>query len=177
MRQNRRKSFLERDDRHFFKKLMLFDLIRNDLITCAIIVKILSGPLKIVPWRLFGSITREKKAKVFFHCKNSLFLRKLMFSTSSWVLYKWSYYFHNTCQNTSWSLANCSLRFVILHNTRKKRPNIYVTVKVAFFDRFVSNVFLCSVELNIYLAHKLSSYLRAIRDCFLRSVNLCGRKK
>ena len=34
-------------------------------------------------------------------------------------------------QKTSWNLINCSLRFGLLDNTRKKTARIFVTVKIA----------------------------------------------
>ena len=38
----------------------------------------------------------------------------------------WSYYFHSNCQKNLRTLMNCSLRFLILDNTRKKKtPKIF----------------------------------------------------
>ena len=66
-----------------------------------------------------------------FTGKLAFFSQKFFFSSTSYVLKNWSFYFHSNYQNTSWTLINCSLRFVILDNTRKNGGLIFFTGKTA----------------------------------------------
>ena len=84
---------------------------------------------------LENSIMGEKKGQnLFFSLERLPFLKNLCFQKTSWVLQKWSFDFHSVCQNTLWTLIKCSLRFVILDNTRK-RPKLFFTGKIAFFSK------------------------------------------
>ena len=85
---------------------------------------------QVTLWTLIGCFrkfvmyynTRRIRRKSFLHWKDCLFLQKLMFSATSWVVKKWSYNFNVNCQVTLWTLISCSLKFVMFYNTRRNRP-------------------------------------------------------
>ena len=62
------------------------------------------------------SVTREKTGQNYQ--EDSIFLKKS--PTVSWAPTKWSYTKHKNCQETIWAVINCSLRFLMLHRTRKE---------------------------------------------------------
>ena len=70
----------------FFSKLCVFKqplrCYRIDLTSSTIIVGLPFGALQTVPWVLSPSIIREKRPKLFFHWKDSLFIQNLVFSNS-----------------------------------------------------------------------------------------------
>ena len=49
------------------------------------------------------------------------------------MLQKWSSNFHSNCQNTLWTLINCSVGFGTLDNARKHRSNFFLHWKVCLF--------------------------------------------
>ena len=81
----------------------------------------------------------EKWGKGFLGWRDCLFCRKIVFSTTSWVLYKWSYNLHINCQKTFWTVLNCSSRFVVtLDNKRKEGPRFLSLWKQLYSEMFVS---------------------------------------
>ena len=77
--------------------------------------------------------TRRNRWKSFLHWKDCLFLQKFMFSTTSWVLKKWSFNFNINCQVTLSTLISCSIMFVKFCITRRNRRKSFFTGKIAFF--------------------------------------------
>ena len=77
--------------------------------------------------------TRRNRWKSFLHWKDCLFLQKFMFSTTSWVLKKWSFNFNINCHFTLWTLISCSLTFVVFYNTRRNRRKSFLHWKVCLF--------------------------------------------
>ena len=69
--------------------------------------------------------TRKARPNYFFHWKVCLFLQKLVFSTDSWLIKKWSYISHQNCQKTSCSLTKIYSMSVKVGNMRKKRPKSF----------------------------------------------------
>ena len=108
---------------------------RNDLVTSTVIVKSPCGPLWIIPWGVSHSIIGEQLGhKLFFTGKFAFFFQKIVFSTTSPVLQKWSCNFHSSCQNTLWILINCFLRLVTLDSARKKQANIFSSLESMHFS-------------------------------------------
>ena len=81
-RKNGPMSFLHLAGCLFFKSLCFQQPIshRNDLITSTVKVKLLFGPLQIVPWGLSQSITGEKRRPHFFFTEKIAFFQKLYVS-------------------------------------------------------------------------------------------------
>ena len=82
-RKKRPKYFLQWAGWLFFKNLCFQQPIshRNDLITSTVKVKLLFGPLQIVPWGLSQSITGEKNAgDVFIFNRKIAFFQKICVS-------------------------------------------------------------------------------------------------
>ena len=73
-RKNRPNLFFTGQVAFFFKSLCFQQPIshRNDLITSTVKIKLLFGPLQIVPWGLSQSITGEKKKGNFFSSRKRL---------------------------------------------------------------------------------------------------------
>ena len=69
--------------------------------------------------------TRKARPNYFFHWKVCLFLQKLVFSTDSWLIKKWSYISHQNCQKTSCSLTKSYSMSVKVGNMRKKWPKSF----------------------------------------------------
>ena len=66
--------------------------------------------LIVCPLRFFTfDIARKNRPKYFIHWKSWLFLKKFLFSATSYILRKWSYNLHNFCQNTLYLGAVCSM--------------------------------------------------------------------
>ena len=77
-----------------------------------------------------SSIMGEKIGlKFFFIGKFAFFSQKLDFSSTSYVLKKWSYYFHSICRNTCWTFTTRPLRFATLDITRKKDAEIFYSLE------------------------------------------------
>ena len=62
------------------------------------------------------SVIREKPGQN--HRNDSIFLEKS--PSVSEVLKVWSFRMQKKCQETLWAVINCSLRFLILHRTKKE---------------------------------------------------------
>ena len=78
-RKNGPKSFIHREGCLFFKKLCFQQPLkswRNDLITFKVIVRLVSGPLKTIPWGLSSSNIREKIGQNFFFTGKLAFFSK-----------------------------------------------------------------------------------------------------
>ena len=73
---------------------------------------------------LMLDITRKSRPKPLFHQKGCLFSKNLCFQQPLRSLKKWYYKVPSVCQNTMWTLMNCSLRFVMFYNTRNQ-ANIF----------------------------------------------------
>ena len=121
----------------FLSKILYFQQPRrswrSSLISCTKIVKRRCATPQKAPWGFPYSILREMLVKYCFSLERLPFFRKIVFSTISQVLQKWSYLFHSSCQNTLWTLITLFPRFDILDNTRKLLPKILFTGKFAFF--------------------------------------------
>ena len=120
----------------FFKNLCFQQPLRsyeNKLRTWTINVKRPPGPVQFVPWRLSCSILRGKIGHNSFSLASSPFFQSFVYSTTSYVLQKWSFNFHSKCYNTFWTQINCSVKFVTLDNRRKIGQSLFFTGKVAFF--------------------------------------------
>ena len=76
---------------------------------------------------------RKNRSKSFLHWKDGLFFQKFVFSPTSQALREWFYNFHSKCQNSFWTLINCSVGVVTLGSTRKFGPKTFVPVKTANF--------------------------------------------
>ena len=125
----------------FFQSLCLkqpFRCYRIDLLTSTVIVGKPCRPLYFVHWGLSHSIMPEKVGQIlFFTGKFAFFFRKIVFSTTSPVIQKWSCNLHSSCQKTLWILINCFMRLVTLDNARKNRPLSFLRWKVCiFFSKF-----------------------------------------
>ena len=104
--------------------------------------------------------TRKNWPKSFLDWKVCIFSQKFVFSTTSKFLKKWSYNFHSKCQNTVWTLTNCSLRFLRFDNTRKKkRQKLLSSWKQLFLELFVPIDLLGPKKLILSLAQWLSKNL------------------
>ena len=121
----------------FLSKILYFQQPRrswrSSLISCTKIVKRRCATPQKAPWGFPYSILREMLVKYCFSLERLPFFRKIVLSTISQVLQKWSYLFHSSCQNTLWTLITLFPRFDILDNTRKLLPKILFTGKFAFF--------------------------------------------
>ena len=136
---NRPKSFLHWAGCIFFKSLCFQQPIshRNDLITSTKKIKLLFGPLQIVPWGLSQSITGEKKKANFYSSRKRLpFFKKFVYPSTSWVLKKCSYDFHSKCHITLWNLISRSLTFVMSNIARKNRPKSFLWKYYLLFQKF-----------------------------------------
>ena len=72
----------------------------------------------------------------FFKGKFAFFSQKFDFSSTSWVLKNWSYYFHSICRNTCWTLTVRPVRFVTLDFTRKKDTKLFHSLeRLPFFKK------------------------------------------
>ena len=76
---------------------------------------------------------RKSRAKSFLHWKDCLSLQKIVLSNllgpKGLIIY-----FQSICRITMWTLIKCSLRFVILDNTRKKGQNLFFSLeRLPFF--------------------------------------------
>ena len=111
---------------------------RNDLITSTVKVKLLFGPLQIVPWGLSQSITGEKQKGNFFSSRKRLpFFKKFVFPSTSWVLKKWCYDLHSKCHITLWNFISGSFTFVMSDIARKNRPKTFLLWNYyLFFQKF-----------------------------------------
>ena len=78
------------------------------------------------------------------------YFQKLVFSTTSWVLQKWSHNFHSNCQITFWTLTNGPTRFVKFDNRKKNRPNLFLQWNLCLFllKSFCFQQTACSVLLD-----------------------------
>ena len=124
-RRNRRKSFLLWKDCLFLQKFMfsatscvMNKWSYNFNINCQVtFYNLIKCSLTFV---MFYN-TRRNRRKSFLHWKCCLFLQKIMFSATSWVLKKWSFNFNINCHVTLWTLISCFLTFVMFKNTRRNR--------------------------------------------------------
>ena len=67
---------------------------------------------------------------------------------------------HSNCHNTLWTLISCSLRFLILDNTRKYRPIYNFRYNYPFFSEICNFKNLSGVmEMILWLAQWLLQYL------------------
>ena len=96
----------------------------------------------------------ERGAKPFHHWKVCLFLFKNLFPTTSQILENCFYNFFSNCHKSLWTIIKCFLGFVTLSNTRKNGPKIFVIVKTASFEMFVSIDLLVSKEWSYHLHNK-----------------------
>ena len=95
-------------------------------------------PLHTVFWGLWHSIIREKRGHDFFLTGNIAFFQKIVYSTTSQVLKKWSYNLDSNCQTSFWTLKSRPLRFFKLANTIKSWPKIFPHKKIClFFQKIV----------------------------------------
>ena len=122
-RKYRPTSFLLWKDCLFFKKLCFIPPLmsyRNDLKTSTVNVRTHFGPLQIVSWGLSHSITLEIFGQsLFFTGKVAFLFKNFLFSTTSYVLQKWSRNFHSFCQNALLILIIRPMGLVTLDKLRK----------------------------------------------------------
>ena len=71
--------------------------------------------------------------KIFFIGKWPFFTKVCVFINLLGHKKNWPYYFHSNCQNTLWTLINCSLSVLILNKTRKNEQLVFFSGKVALF--------------------------------------------
>ena len=136
-RGKRSQKFLSPWKQLFFEMFVSIDLCapeKNVFITCTTFVKKPCGPSKIVSWHLSCSILREKIGQNLFFARNfAFFSQNFVFLTTSLVPKNWSYYFHNKCQNTSWTLRICFLTFVMFDNMGTNRPKSFLHLKICLY--------------------------------------------
>ena len=65
------------------------------------------------------------------------FFSFFVFSTTFYVLQKWSCNFNSNCQNTLRTFISCSLRFVTLEKAIKVGQSLFFTGKIAFFSQIL----------------------------------------
>ena len=129
-RRNGRKSFLHRKFCLILQKFMfsatswfLKKWSFNFNINCQVTLSTL-----ISCFRTFVMFynTRKNGRKSFLHLNFCLILQKFIFSATSWVLKKWSYYFNIICQVTLWTPIRCSPTLVMFCNTRRNRQKSFL---------------------------------------------------
>ena len=86
------------------------------------------------PMRFFTLDITRRKSQNFYSLETLLFFRKFVFSTTSYVLRKWSYKFHSSCQKSWWTVTNWSLKFLTLDNTGNDWPKSLSLWKHLFFE-------------------------------------------
>ena len=122
LREKKAKTFFSLERSPFFLKNLCFQQpLRSQehaLLSSTVPVRISCGTIWIVPWGLSHWILGRKWAKNFCHRANSYILKCLFLSTSQ-VLENGSYFSQTKLQKSMYTLINCSLRFVIIDNTRK----------------------------------------------------------
>ena len=98
---------------------------------------------------------------LFFTENFAFFSQIFVISTNSLVRKNWSYYFHNNCQNTLWTLTNCSLTFVMFDILGTNRPkcSLYWKVCLFFWKTSVFNNLIGPKELILSLPQSLPEYL------------------
>ena len=161
---NMPESFLHWKDRLFLKNLWLqrpFRSYRIDLVTSRVIVRIRCGPLSIVPWSLSHAISEKPGSKSSLRWKDCLFFQKFVFTTTCWVLKKWSCNFHRNCQKTLWTLINCPLRLATLDNARKNTPKCFIYWKCCVFFK----IFCFQQPLRCYRNDLVTSAANVIKPC------------
>ena len=136
-RKSRQKVFHHWKDCFFFKTFVFQQPFRSQkkaLIGSRVIVRIAYGPLYFVPWCLSHSAVREKTGQKLLSSWKQLFLRNVRFywplrcKKIDFIICK------KICQNTLWTLPNCSLTFVMSDNKKKKRPIFFSSLeKLPFF--------------------------------------------
>ena len=120
---------------------------------------------------------REKIGEVFSFLGKSVFFSKIVFSTTSYVLKKRSYYYQRNCQNIFLALINRFLRFVALDNLRKNGANTFVHWKSAFFSKFcVFSNLLGPKNRSYYFYINCKNIFLALMNSFLRFVKLDNSK-
>ena len=78
---------------------------------------------------------RKNSPKSLFRWKSCLFYQKILFSTT-YVLKKWCYSIHSSCQTTFWTFINRLLRFVTIDHRRKSKANFFSSLKrLPFFKK------------------------------------------
>ena len=104
---------------------------RNNLVTSKKFVRDFCGPLQIVAWGSSHSIMRERIGQnLFFAGRLPYFSENCVYNNLLGPK-KRSYNFHSNCQNTLWTLADRSLRFITLDNARKNRSKSFLRWKIA----------------------------------------------
>ena len=91
---------------------------RSKLITCTTSVKRIFAPQKMFSDFCHVRYYEKKWATRFSSLQSLLFVQKFVFSTTRWLLKKWSYNFHSNCQINFLTLQKSSQKFVTLDNTR-----------------------------------------------------------
>ena len=139
---NGQKIFFTGKFAFFFKKLCFQQLLRCYRIipvTSGLIVKILCWPVERVNWGFSHSRMRQKIGQnLFFTGKDAFFFRKIVFSTTAWVLQKWSCNFHSNCEITLWTLIRCPFRSITLDKSGENTTKTFFHCKVClFFQKFV----------------------------------------
>ena len=126
----------------FFRKFVFltsFRCYRNDLVTSKKNVKDFCRPLQIVQWGSSHSIMRERIGQNLFSAGRLPYFSENCVYNNLLGPKKWSYNFHSTCENTSWTIISCLLRYFTIDNARKRRPKSFLHWKVCFF--FFKNLF------------------------------------
>ena len=128
-RTNRRKSFLHWKVCLFLQKFMfsatswvLKEWSFNFIINCHFT---LWAPVSCFRKFVMYYNTRRSRPKSF-HWKDCLFLQKIMFSATSWVMKNLSYNFNIKCQVTLSTLIGCFRTFVMFYNTRRNRRKSFL---------------------------------------------------
>ena len=138
------------------------------------------GPLETFHWGFSYSVIREKCDQISFSSLERLpFFQKIVFSTTSQVLEKWSDQKPNISEKTLRTLTNCPLRFVTLNNTRKIEPKIFLhRRKCLFFQKIAFSTTSQVLTKWSYNFHSIcQKTLCTVTGCPLRFVTLDNTRK
>ena len=107
--------------------------------------------------------TRKNRPKTFLHWKD-YFFQKFAFSATFWLLKKWSYNLHHSCQNTLWILTKFHLMSAIVGKLRIKWPkSLFLRDDGLCFEKFGSRL--------------LRSWRNELITCTMIDRKHCGRMR
>ena len=140
-------------------------------------MKIICGPLKVVPWCFSYSIIRGKIGQKLLSSQRKLFLQ--MFVSINLLGSKKCYYhLHNQCQNTLRTLINCSLSIFMFDETRKKRPKSFLHWKGCLVSHnFVFSTTFVPKKRSFIFQNNWQISLWALKSCPLRFFTSDTRRK
>ena len=112
--------------------------------------------------------TRKNRPQLFYTGKTAFISKNCVFKQLLGPK-KCSHKFFNNCQNSFWFPLNCFLSLVTLDNTTKNGPKVFVFVKKAFFETFVSIGFLGPKALILLLPQQLPEHLLDLHKLFFEA--------